>query len=441
MIQVNPSNVHDTLRKHMLVDGFPIVLDLEKSRGTYIHDSLSGKDYLDFFSFFASAPVGHNHPKLNNPEFIERIGRAALNNVTNSDLYTVEMASFVETFSETAVPDYMPHLFLVAGGALGIENALKTAFDWKVKKNFARGYTREIGHQVIHFRDAFHGRTGYTLSLTNTSVVEKHALFTKFDWPRIINPKVKFPLNEENLEAVKKNEELALNQIKTAIKERGDDIAALIIEPIQGEGGDHHFRGEFLLALRQICDENEIFLIYDEIQSGLGLTGKMWCYEHFSGVEPDAFAFGKKTQVCGCVVSERVDEIEDNVFKVSSRLNSTWGGNVTDMVRAQRYLEIIREENLVRNAAEKGEFLLKKLNELQEEFPEKLSNARGRGLMMAFDLNSGAERNRLIGIMFENGMAVIGCGVNTIRFRPPLNLSTEEAEKGIDILRKSLEAL
>ena len=439
LIEVEPKDVHGIIGEHMLADGMKIVLDLEKSRGTYIYDSLSGREYLDFFSFFASAPIGHNHLKLTAPDFLEKMGKAAVNNVTNSDLYTVELASFVANFTDIAMPDYLPHLFLIAGGALGIENALKAAFDWKVQKNFAKGYTREVGWKVIHFTDAFHGRTGYTLSLTNTPAVVKHKWYPKFDWPRIDSPVVKFPLNEENIKAVGAAEQLALNQIKTTIAEEGDDIAALIIEPIQGEGGDNHFRPEFFRALRQICDESDVFLIYDEVQSGLGLTGKMWCHQHFDGAEPDALAFGKKTQVCGCMVSRRIDEVENNVFVVSSRLNSTWGGNVIDMVRAQRYLEVIQEENLIDNAAKMGDIILGRLVEIQSEFPEVISNARGRGLMMALDLPSGGHRDKLIGLLMDDGLAVIGCGSKTIRFRPPLNVSADEAEMAIDILRKSLK--
>ena len=439
MIKVEPKDVHRIIGEHMLADGMKIVLDLEKSQGTFIYDSLSGREYLDFFSFFASAPIGHNHPKLTEPAFLKKLGRAAVNNVTNSDLYTVELASFVANFAEIAMPNYLPYLFLIAGGALGIENALKAAFDWKVQKNFAKGFTREVGWKVIHFTGAFHGRTGYTLSLTNTPAVVKHKWYPKFDWPRIDSPAVKFPLNEENLKAVEAAEKLAINQIKTAITEEGNDIAALIIEPIQGEGGDNHFRPEFFRALRQICDESDIFLIYDEVQTGLGLTGRMWCHQHFGGVEPDVLAFGKKTQVCGCMVSRRIDEVENNVFVVSSRLNSTWGGNVIDMVRAQRYLEVIQEENLVENAAKTGDVILRRLEGIQSEFPEVISNARGRGLMMAFDLPSGEHRNKLIGLLMDNGLAVIGCGWKTIRFRPPLNVSADEADMAIDILHKSLK--
>jgi L-lysine 6-transaminase len=425
----------------MLADGMEMVLDLEKSHGSYIHDSLTGKDILDFFSFFASAPVGHNHPKLTTPEFLERLGKVAVNNVTNSDLYTIEMAAFVDTFAEIAIPDHLPHLFMIAGGGLGVENALKAAFDWKVQKNFEKGYSRPFGNQVLHFQNAFHGRTGYTLSLTNTSDKRKHKWFAKFDWPRVLNPSMKFPQNKENIEAVEKLEQLAVNQIKIAIKERGDDIAALIIEPIQGEGGDNHFREEFMNQLRQICDENEIFLVYDEVQTGVGLTGKMWCHEHFPNAKPDALAFGKKMQVCGTLISKRIEEVERHVFVESSRLNSTWGGNLIDMVRAGRYLEIIKEENLVENAAKMGTYTLNELEKLAGEFPNYVSNVRGRGLMIAFDVCCGDDRNKLLSKCFKNGLACLGCGDQSVRFRPSLNISAAEIDQGIDILRKSLKEM
>jgi len=259
-------------------------------------------------------------------------------------------------------------LFFIEGGALGVENALKAAFDWKVKKNIARnGEIGDVGSQVIHFEQCFHGRTGYTLSLTNTADPRKTAHFPKFNWPRIINPKITFPLDEDNLESVKRVEKEAIDQIKSVIKIDGADIAAMIIEPIQGEGGDNFFRKEFLQTLREICDENEIILIFDEVQTGMGLTGKMWAWEHFD-VTPDLMSFGKKTQVCGCVSSRRIDEVPDNVFKESSRINSTWGGNLTDMVRSVIYLEIIREENLLNAATENGKYLLSQLMSLMKSF-------------------------------------------------------------------------
>ena len=432
---VAPSDVHKTLAKNMLVDGFPLVYDSDKSKGTILHDSASGKDYLDFFTFFASGSVGHNHPGLLEDGFYKRLAHVAVNKVSNSDIYTTEMAEFVATFARVVVPKELPHLFFVSGGALAVENALKAAFDWKVRKNFEKGIKEEKGHKVIHFREAFHGRTGYTMSLTNTDPT-KTDYFPKFSWPRIDNPKVIFPL-EEHLEEVKAAEKKALDQIKKAIDEDADDIAAMIIEPVQGEGGDNHFRPEFIKELRRIADENEIILIFDEVQTGLGITGKMWCHEHY-GVVPDILAFGKKTQVCGIMASDRLNEV-DSVFKVSSRINSTWGGNLVDMWRAKRILEIIETEKLVDNAAAMGEKFLGALVELGKAYPEFITNARGKGLFCAFDLTDTQCRDAFLTLLIKKDLLALKCGPRTIRFRPPLNVSSDEIDRAIAIIGEALK--
>ncbi len=434
---LDPKDVHKTLSKYILADGFDLVLDLKKSYGCRVYDSKSKKNFLDGFSFFASAPLGCNHPKLTTKEFINKIGNVSINKPTNSDLYTVEMAEFVDSFVRYAMPDNFKHLFFISGGALAIENGLKTAFDWKTRKNIEKGLGDTLGKQVIHFKEAFHGRSGYTLSLTNTFNIDKIRYFTKFNWPRIINPKITFPLNNENTKNVENLEKKAISEINKAILENPNDIAALIIEPIQGEGGDNHFREEFFIELRKICDKSEIMFILDEIQSGVGLTGKMWAYEHFD-FKPDIVAFGKKTQVCGIMVNNRVDEIEDNVFKVSSRLNSTWGGNLTDMVRCQKYLEVIVEENLVENARIQGKRLLSGLEELGDKYSHVISNVRGRGLMCAFDLKTPEKRDELRKKLYSNGLIVLGCGENTIRFRPALIISEEEVDEALDIINTTL---
>ena len=434
---LNPTEVHKTIGKYMIVDGFDFVYDIKKSKGTRIYDSKNNKYLLDCFSFFATSPLGCNHPKLSNPEFIKKMGEIAIENPTNSDIYTTEMAEFVDTFGKIAVPDYFKHLFFIAGGALAVENALKTAFDWKIRKNIKRGKSEKLGTQVIHFKEAFHGRTGYTLSMTNTFNLNKIKYFPKFNWPRITNPKITFPLNQENTEKVVSLEKQAVSEIENAISKNSDDIAALIIEPIQGEGGDNHFRKEFFHELRRICDENEIMFIVDEVQTGVGLTGRMWAHENYD-FKPDILAFGKKTQVCGIMVNSRVDEIEDNVFKVSSRLNSTWGGNLVDMVRCQKYLEVIKEENLVKNAEVQGKRLKKGLEDIQQKYPDIMSNARGLGLMCAFDLPTPEKRDELKNKLYKNGLIVIGCGAKTIRFRPPLIISEEEVDEALSIVDKTI---
>jgi len=436
-IYVAPSEVLDTIRRHMLVDGFPIVVDLENSRGARLRDAADGREYLDFFQFFASMPLGFNHPRLTEPDFKERLAAVAVNKPSNSDFYAQQMAEFVEAAERYAIPKELPRMFLIEGGALAVENALKAAFDWKVRRNLAKGIETEKGHKVIHFREAFHGRTGYTMSLTNTDPV-KVKYYPKFDWPRITNPKVTFPL-ADHLDAVIAAEEKAKDEIRKAIATYGDDIAALIIEPIQGEGGDNHFRPEFMQFLREITEENEIIFICDEVQTGVGLTGRFWAYEH-AGIVPDIIAFGKKMQVCGILASEKLNEA-DGVFKVPSRINSTWGGNLTDMFRATRYLQVIEEENLVENAARVGKYLVEQLYDLQERYPALVSNARGSGLMAAFDLPDGDKRGAFLRAARENGMLIVGCGPRTARFRPPLTLTREEVDEGAEIIGRILGRL
>jgi L-lysine 6-transaminase len=432
---IEANSVHEILGKHLLTDGFDMVLDLEKSKVPYLYDAKYGRQYLDFFTFFASNPVGMNHPKLHDEQFRETMMRVAIHNPSNSDVYTAEMAAFVDTFSRVGIPDYLPHAFFISGGALAVENALKVAFDWKVQKNFQKGYRTEKGHKILHFEKAFHGRTGYTMSLTNTEP-GKVAYFPKFDWPRIISPAMKFPVNEANTASVEELERKALTQARKYFEIYKDDIAAIILEPIQGEGGDNHFRLEFHQALRNLADEFEALLIYDEVQTGVGLTGKFWAHEHY--VKPDILAFGKKAQVCGILVGTRIDELKTNVFKVSSRINSTWGGSLVDMVRFQRYLEIIEEDNLIENARSTGDYLLARLKDFTDRY-EYVSNARGKGLMCAFDFPGDHARKAFLNACYENGLIMLPCGTHSVRFRPPITISKEHIDEGMEIIEKSIE--
>ncbi|NPD88975.1 MAG: L-lysine 6-transaminase [Asgard group archaeon] len=425
----------EILSRHMLVDGYPLILDLQKSQGCRIVDKKTGKSFLDLFSFFASSPVGMNHPEMINKEFLDKLAYVAVNKPSCSDFYTDEMAEFVDTFDRIGIPGFLPNLFLISGGALAVENALKSSFDWKVRKNFVKGVEGELGTKVIHFQQSFHGRSGYTLSLTNTFDPRKTKYFPKFkDWPRVINPTMKFPV-EEYLEQVISSEEQSISQIDEAIDKYGNDIAALLIEPIQGEGGDNHFRTEFMAKLRNIADKNEIMLIYDEIQTGVGLTGKFWCFEHFENAKPDIISFGKKMQVCGILASDRVKEVKNNVFEESSRINSTWGGNLVDMVRATKYLEIIEKENLIDKTAKNGEYMLNQLIEIQNDYPEKISNARGKGFMIAFDLQTTDLRDKIKQTAYDKSLLILASGVKSIRFRPPLNIQKNEIDEGLAILR------
>jgi len=420
-----PSKVLETIEQHVLLDGFKVVVDLDKSRGSYLHNAVSGKRLIDLYGFFGSMPVGFNHPYFDQPEVQRDLLRAAKVKIANSDVYSAGYAEFVETFERVVGLAPLERYLFIEGGAMAVENCLKAAMDWKVRKNLPAGHG-ERGTQILHFRRAFHGRSGYTMSLTNTDP-RKTDLFAKFDWPRVSCPHIDFSLPESKREAdVIEQEQKVEREIREFIQQRGIDICALIIEPIQGEGGDNHFRGEWLQKLRKICDENDILLIFDEVQCGMGATGRNWCCEHFN-VVPDLLAFGKKAQVCGVMAGPRLDEVKDNAFRLSSRLN------FTDMVRSTHYLRIIEEEHLVENAGKVGTYFLEQLRDLQREATT-ISAARGRGLFLAFDLPDPETREQFWKGFFDLGVLTLRSGENSIRFRPPLDITAEVIDEAMDLM-------
>ena len=450
-MSIKANNVKKVLSKNILADGFDPIIDLNKSHHSWLVDARDGSEYLDMFSMYASGSIGYNHPEILAQK--EKLAEVSLFKPTLSDIYSTQYADFMEKFNEIAIPKYLKNTFFVEGGGLAVENALKTAFDWKIRKNIEKGIKVDEDMKIIHFKQAFHGRTGYTLSLTNTSDPRKTMYFPKFDWPRIENPYLKFPLTDEVIEDVKKREDLAVSQIRDAVKLYGNKVAGLIIEPIQGEGGDNHFRCRFFQKLRELADECEFLLMYDEVQTGIGITGKMWAHQHFvpelcecdppiaNTPYPDVISFGKKTQVCGMLAGERVLEVENNVFSESSRINSTFGGSLVDMVRFRIILETIQKESLLENAKLKGAYLVEKMKSLESSFPGFVSNSRGSGLFCAFDLPSPTERDRVISQCYKNKLLILSSGDYTIRFRPHLTVTAEEIDFAIDTLYSSIKEI
>lgn len=426
--------VHETLGRHLLIDGMPLVLDLTASHGTTLVDAETGTEFLDMFTFFASNALGMNHPALAQDEtFRDELLEAALNKPSNSDIYTVAMARFVETFARVMGDPGLPHYFFIEGGSLAVENALKTAFDWKSRHNEAHGRDPELGTQIMHLTEAFHGRSGYTMSLTNTDP-NKIARFPKFAWPRIDTP---YCADGRDMDAV---EAATLAQAAAAFEAHPHDIAAFIMEPIQGEGGDHRFRPEFLQRMKALCHEHDALFILDEVQTGGGMTGTPWAYQQL-GVTPDVMSFGKKLQVCGITAGGRLDEVRDNVFAVPSRINSTWGGNLADMVRSRRILEVIEADHLMERARTEGVHLLGRLRELEARHAG-VTNARGLGLMCAISLPDTATRDEAIRrLQTDERVLMLGCGRRSLRLRPPLTVTRAALDHALDALDRVLTAM
>lgn len=428
-LSIPADEVHAVLAKHLLTDGFKLVLDPIASRGSWLVDARDGTRYLDMYTFFASSPLGCNPPGIvDDPAFMELLAQVAANKPANSDVYTAHLAEFSETFSRVLGDPELPHLFFVEGGALAVENALKAAFDWKSRLNEANGRDAGLGTRVLHLTRAFHGRSGYTMSLTNTDP-GKTARYPKFDWPRVDVPAIRFPL-ADHLDEVVAAEERALAQARQAFADHPHDIAAFIAEPIQGEGGDNHMRAEFLQAMQRLAHEHDALFIVDEVQTGAGTTGSAWAYQQL-GLSPDIVAFSKKVQVGGIMAGRRLDDVPDNVFAVSGRINSTWGGGLVDMVRSRRILEIIEAEGLIDAAKAKGERFVAGLHAVAAEAAA-VTNVRGRGLMVAADLPDQATRNAVLADLRDTEHVIaLPSGEHAIRFRPALSVSDDEIDQAV----------
>ena len=434
----SPESVFSAVAPHVTpIDKATPVIDFARSQGAKMYDHIKGGSVIDFASHYASLPLGYNHPDFFEEAYEKRLLEVSRVKIANLDVLSDDYVKFLDTFRRVVGVKPFERFFFVDGGALGVENAMKAAFDWKAHRNIHRGKP-EGKLEIMHFRQAFHGRSGYTLSVTNTDP-NKTRMFPKFDWPRIINPKIRFPMTPENIEATLEDERSAMAEINRIMETRADDIAGILVEPIQGEGGDNHFRPEFLKFLREVADKHDVLLIFDEVQTGMGMTGTPWAWQQL-GVIPDLVAFAKKAQVGGFMAGPRIMQEEKNVFTVPSRISSTWGASLTDMVRATKYLEICEKENLFENAAKMGAEIVCMLQGVADR-TDLISNVRGRGLFIAFDLNYPEMRIPLLDKLYDNGLMVLICGDHSMRFRPHLNVTMEVAKEAMEIFESTLVSM
>lgn len=399
---------------------FNIRIDFEKSHNSYIYDKNRKKYFLDFFGLYSTLPLGYSHEIFKDKSFRETYNRIAGVKVTNCEIISDEAQDFLHAFSGHKDMRRFKHFHFCCTGALAIEAAIKISIDQKKCKS----------PKVISLKESFHGINSYGGFVTDRFFPVSRRLdgFPSLDWFKVHNPKIVYKGNLIDSKATEESLEQFKKEFNSCIKKYRNNIVALLVEPIQATYGDNYFPESFFNLVRDLCDKYDICLIFDEIQCGFGVTGKMW-YHQYLGMEPDVVAFGKKSQISGVMAKEGFNDI----FRTPVRLEVTWDGDLIDMVRCNYILKAYDKYNILENVKKKGMELISELKKF-----DSLKNVRGNGLIVAFDFETTEEQDHFAQKAFENGLLFNKTRDKTIRFRPNLNLSSEEIHEAVEIIKKSL---
>jgi 4-aminobutyrate aminotransferase len=368
-----------------------------KGSGCYFYD-IDGNKFLDFGSQIATNPLGYNDPELK--EVVKKHIAFHPIKYAGQDFALKQHAELLEELM-SITPKHLNSAMLVNSGAEAVENCLKLALRKQQNAKFG-----------VAFLGAFHGRTLGALSCTSSNpIYKKNYLFIHMKH---------LPFNEA-----------ALDYLDMIIDDAKDpsEIGFVIVEPIQGEGGYNVASQKLMKGLREITKESGIPFIVDEVQSGMGRTGKWWAYEHYD-VTPDVMSAAKALQVGAAVVNKSWEPEEGSI-------SSTWGGgHVLDMALGIKTIEIIKRDKLINHNRIVGEYMLKQLHEI-----EGIMNVRGKGLMVAFDMPNKNMRNNLVVECLRHGLVVIGCGDKGIRLIPPYIVEKDDIDKALAIIRHGVKAV
>jgi len=382
----------------------PLPVVLTRGESIWVYD-VEGNRYLDCLACYSAVNHGHRHPRI-----IEALKKQADElTLTSRAFFNDQLGPFLKDLTEYCD---MEMALPMNTGAEAVETAVKACRRWGYR---VKGIPEDEA-EIIVCEGNFHGRTTTVISFSSEDKYRKD-----------------FGPHTPGFKIVPFGDASALAEAIT------DRTCAFLLEPIQGEGGDNHFRPSFLKRLKNLAHENDALLVFDEVQSGVGITGHFWAHQAV-GVKPDILSFGKKSQVCGILAGHKLDEVDGHVFDTPSRINSTWGGNIVDMVRFDRILEIMEDEHLVQHAGEVGQHLQARLHELADHYPA-VTNVRGEGLMTAFTLPSTEYRNHVKEQTYEEGAIILGCGESSIRFRTPLTITKDEVDEGVACIRRALETV
>ncbi len=419
----------EELGRYVIATPYPFVVDLEKSEGMWLA-TVDGQRLFDWAGYFGSKLIGHNHPGLYEPSYVARLVRAANNKVANPDFLTPECLAYYRMLHQLA-PEIMRsdklEVYAVNSGAEAVENMMK----YLVAMHNAKG-KGHTGRRFLYFDKAFHGRTVFALGVTQT--IDPVATKDFLGLSGSGNIKLPFPaLNSDRSDAENDAEvRRSLEQVEGALRLMADEIVGIIVEPIQGAGGQRTALPSFFRGLSELANRYDVYLAFDEVQTGLGATGRMWGLDHFDLPHPpQAVAAGKKFGNGVVYMREPLTDV--------GVLDSTWGGSLADMVRVVREVEIVEAEGLVARAAENGARLAEGLRRVVAAHPGVASNVRGLGLYQGITLDTPARKAETIRVAREEfDLLLLGAGERSIRTRPNLSVTAEEVD---DFLVRLDEAL
>lgn len=423
----------EELGRYVVATPQPFVLDLERSYGMYLA-TVDGQLLFDWAGYYGAKLLGHNHPRLYEPEYLKRLVCAANNKVANPDFLTRECLEFYRMLHRIA-PESMRlptlEVYAVNSGAEAVENMMKylvASFNAKRRRE-GRPIT---GRRFLYFDQAFHGRTVFALAVTQTM----DPVGTRDFHGLTLSGNIKLPFPAINTDEPAESNRLrtlrALHASETMLSQMAGEIVAILVEPIQGAGGQRVAEAEFFRGLSDLAHKHDVYLAFDEVQTSLGPTGKWFAIDHFELPHPPmAVAVGKKFGVGAIYMREPLQDI--------GVLDSTWGGTLADMVRVVQEVKIVEEEGLVPAAAHKGKYLASGLQKLGSRAGSPLRNVRGMGLYQGFSLPSPQARAGLIELAREkHDLLLLGAGKESIRTRPNLSVSEEDVERFLGILRDLL---
>jgi L-lysine 6-transaminase len=380
---------------------FNIKIDFEKSKGSYIYDKNSKKQYLDFFGMYASLPLGYNHKCLTSKQFNDEILRCAHTKVTNCEFVSSETEEFDKEFSEYCGKDIFSNFHYCSTGALAVEAAIKTCLHYK---NY---HTPNI----LSFKNSFHGVNSYGGFITDRFFSSSPRLK---GFPEMFSTKCNYDLG----------------QVEASLANKDKPVTCVMVEPIQCTAGDIHHTNDFFNKIRFLCDKYDAPLVFDEIQIGFGTTGKLWYFEHLD-IIPDIVLFGKKSQVSGLMVIEKLAGIYDK--KNVNRLEVTWNSDTLDMIRSKHIIRAFKECGILDNVVERGKQIKSLLSEI-----EGIQGLRSKGLIIGFDLKDTPTRDKFMKVLYSKGMICNSTGQRSIRLRPNLSLSSEDANLGCELIKQTL---